>query len=135
MVRDYSSSAAVFPLQAYTITGVSIGDDEFVIAGDQRERFLVGAEFVVVDSAGNDGTYTIAAVSYASAETTIEVNEDITDATIDGDILHDEIADELDMTLSHDDETDRDAEIPDQIAGALHSPRLEEVGKSGQFFR
>jgi len=123
MTRDYSSVLAVYPLQQYTLTNVNIALDEFVIAGDQRERFLVAGKFVVIDSTGNDGTFTAATVTFAASETTIGVNEDITDATVDGRILNDQVADQLGMTLAHDDSTDRDAETPDQIAGA-HIQRL-----------
>lgn len=124
-MSDYSTTEAVFPLVAYPITGVDTGTEQFVIAGDQTDRILVDDVLSVIDSTGNDGEYTVASTSYAAGpdETTITVNEDITDATVDGKVLHDEIADETPVTLSHDDAADRDAAIPDQVAGA-HVQRL-----------
>jgi len=122
---DYSVTAAVYPLGVYAITGVDTGTEDFVIDGDQTARILVDDVISVVNSTGNDAVYTVASTSYASGpdETTITVNEDITDATVDGEILHDEIADVLNCTEGHDDATDRDADEPDQIAGA-HVDRL-----------
>ena len=124
-MHDYSDVNAVFPVEVYPIVGVDIGTEQFVIDGDQTKRILVNDTISVIDSTGNDGKYTVASTSYAAGpdETTITVNEDITNATVDGNILHDEIADEMPITLSHDDATDRDAAIPDQIAGA-HIQRL-----------
>ncbi len=122
---DYNDVTAVFPLVDYAIVGVDTALEEFVIDGDQTARFLVDDVFTVIDSTGNDGEYTVASRTYASGpdETTIVVNEDITDATVDGKILHDEKADTLPITESHDDIDDRDAAAPDQYAGA-HGQRL-----------
>ncbi len=124
-MSDYSTTVAVFPLGVYPITGVDTGTEELVIDGDQTARILVDDVISVVNSTGNDGEYTVASTSYASGpdETTVTVNEDITDVTVDGEILHDEIADTLAVTESHDDADDRDAAEPDQIAGA-HVDRL-----------
>lgn len=122
---DYSDVTAVYPLGQYPITGVDTGTEQFVIDGDQTARILVDDVLTVIGSTGNDGVYTVASTSYAAGpdETTITVNEDITDATVDGKALHDEIADETPITLSHDDADDRDAAVPDQVAGA-HVQRL-----------
>ena len=117
---DYSAIGAVFPLKVYPIVGVNTGTEELVIDGDQTDRILVNDVLTVVDSTGNDGVYTVSATSYAAGpdETTITVNEDITDATVDGTILHDSIADTAPITESHDDAADRDSAEPDQYAGA-----------------
>lgn len=82
---------------SYSIAGVNITAEEFVVAEDQTVRIVVGDTFKVVDSTANDGTYTVKSTSYAAGpnQTTIEVNEDITDATVDGTILH---AERLDAT-------------------------------------
>ena len=124
-MSDYSTLAARYPLGVYAITGVDTGTEDFVIEGDRTARILVDNVISVVNSTGNDGEYTVASASYASGpdETTITVNEDVADATVDGEILHDEIADVLNCTEGHDDATDRDADEPDQIAGA-HVDRL-----------
>ncbi len=122
---DYSDISAVFPLKTYAITDVDTGTEQFVIDGDQTERFQDGDEFSVVDSTGNDGAYTVASTSYSEIgdETTITVNEDITDATVDGTIVHREVADSLPITEAHDDASDRDAAAPEEYAGA-HAQRL-----------
>ncbi len=122
---DYSDVSAVFPLKTYAITDVDTGTEQFVIDGDQTERFQDGDEFSVVGSTGNDGAYTVASTSYSEVgdETTITVNEDITDATVDGTIVHGEIADSLPITEAHDDASDRDAAAPEEYAGA-HGRRL-----------
>ncbi len=122
---EFDNVNAIYPLVAYPITGVDTGTEQFVIDGDKTDRILVDDVLTVIDSTGNDGEYTVAATSYAAGpdETTITVNEDITDATVDGKALHDEIADETPITLSHDDPDDRDAAVPDQVAGA-HVQRL-----------
>ncbi len=122
---DYSTTGAVFPLKTYAITDVDTGTEQFVIDGDQTERFQDGDEFSVVGSTGNDGAYTVASTSYSEVndETTITVNEDITDATVDGTIVHGEVADSLPITEAHDDAADRDAAAPEEYAGA-HGRRL-----------
>jgi prolyl-tRNA editing enzyme YbaK/EbsC (Cys-tRNA(Pro) deacylase) len=122
---DYSTTGAVFPLKTYAITDVDTGTEQFVIDGDQTERFQDGDEFSVVGSTGNDGAYTVASTSYSEVndETTITVNEDITDATVDGTIVHREVADSLPITEAHDDADDRDAAAPEEYAGA-HGRRL-----------
>ena len=68
------------------ITGVSIGDDEFVVAGDKTALFPAGMCFVVAGSTGNDGTWQVASASYSALadETTIAVTGDVTNATVDG---------------------------------------------------
>jgi len=122
---DYSTTGAVFPLKTYAITDVDTGTETFVIDGDQTERFEDAGIFSVVGSTGNDGEYTVVSTSYSEVndETTITVVEDITDATVDGTIVHSEKADTLPLTLAHDDADDRDAAAPEEYAGA-HGQRL-----------
>ncbi len=124
-MSDYSTTGAVFPLKTYAITDVDTGTETFVIAGDQTERFQDDDVFSVVGSTGNDGAYTVASTSYSEVndETTVTVNEDITDATVDGTIVHGEVADSLPITEAHDDAADRDAAAPEEYAGA-HGRRL-----------
>lgn len=131
---DYSDVSAVFPLAVYPIVGVDTGTEELVIDGDQTERILVNDTLRIIDSTGNDGVYTVASRTYDSGddETTITVNEDITDATVDGNILHDEIADFLPGVQSHDDVVDRDSAAPDQFAGAHAQRILNEVRALGR---
>lgn len=70
------------------ITDVIQGSKQFKFLLDQTERILVGDNITVVGSTGNDGTYTVAAVSFGAGKTTVQVNEAIPDATNDGDLFH-----------------------------------------------
>ena len=51
----------------------------------------VGRTFQVINSTGNDGTYTVATATFSglTGETTITVDEEIFDATVDGDLTLD----------------------------------------------
>lgn len=73
---------------AWPIVSVDTTNDEFVVDGDETDKISVGNTIEVQGSTGNDGTWTVAAISYSPStkQTTIEVSEDITDATADGTI-------------------------------------------------
>lgn len=74
----------------YAIDAVDTGAETFTLAaahGDVTGVFANGKTFQVVDSTGNDATYTVASQSFGGGKTTITVNEDITDSNADGDIL------------------------------------------------
>lgn len=81
---EYEITRNIYPY-IHDITGVDISASQFTIAGDYEDDFPVGSTFEVENSTGNDGIYTVAAVSYGAA-TVITVNESITDPTVDGDI-------------------------------------------------
>lgn len=68
------------------IVGVSTSNDEFVVSGNVTGNLSLDDLFDVQGSTGNDGTYTVASLSYDSGndETTIGVDESVTDATADG---------------------------------------------------
>lgn len=70
------------------ITDVIQGSKQFKFLGDQTDRIEVGDSISVVGSTGNDGFYTVAAVSFGTGKTTVQVNESIPDATADGDLFH-----------------------------------------------
>jgi len=70
----------------YAITAVSTGSKTFTIAEDGSAIFTVAKVLQVVDSTGNDATYTVVS-STGSGPTVITVNETVADATVDGDIL------------------------------------------------
>lgn len=98
----YSNSAGI---EAYKDTGsgslkinqqirmsiydVDQGDDYFVVSGDKEFYFPATKTFSVVDSTGNDGTYTVTSSSYNGVDerTTIYVDEEIPDSESDGDIV------------------------------------------------
>jgi len=75
----------------FDITDVTIGTDTFKVAGDKTEFFVTGAQARVIGSTGNDGNYTVASSSFAAGETSIVVDEDVTDATVDGKIFIDRL--------------------------------------------
>jgi len=69
----------------YDISAVDAGADTFGVAGDKTSDFVDGDRFVVEGSTGNDGIYTCNGNStHAGGTTTITVDQDITDATVDG---------------------------------------------------
>jgi len=70
----------------YAITAVSTGSKTFTIAENGSAIFTVAKVLQVVDSTGNDATYTVLS-STGSGPTVITVNETVADATVDGDIL------------------------------------------------
>jgi len=75
----------------FDITDVNTGTETFKVADDQTEFFVAGAQIKVEGSTGNDGTYTVASSSFAAGETSIVVNEDVTDPTVDGTIYVDRL--------------------------------------------
>lgn len=68
------------------ISNVDTVAETFTVAGDYTYYFINGTTFTVINSTGNDGTYTTTSSTYLNGETTITVVENITDPTIDGKI-------------------------------------------------
>jgi peptidyl-prolyl cis-trans isomerase A (cyclophilin A) len=71
---------------ARAITAVSQAGKTFTVAGDRRPHFPVGSTVTVTGSAGNDGTYTIAAAALTAGNTVIQVQQDIPSAVVGGTI-------------------------------------------------
>ena len=87
----YQLHRQIFPIidmTQYTIDAVSIGSDTFTISddGDLTSTFPDGRIINVHNSTGNDGIYRILSTNYSSPDFVITVNEDVTDATVDGTI-------------------------------------------------
>ena len=74
-------------ITTYAITGVNIVAETFAIAGDYTSVFTAGKIFIIEGSTGNDGTWVVTSSSHLAGTTTIIVTGDITDATVDGDII------------------------------------------------
>ena len=72
----------------WNLVDVSAANDWFKLAGDMRGWFAVGQKFTIAGSTGNDGEWTIASTSYSDPNTTLNVDEDVTDATVDGYVLY-----------------------------------------------
>jgi len=67
------------------ITGVDQGQKQFEISDNYANEYIEGDSIKIVDSTGNDGTYTLATGAVHDAgTTTITVNETIPDGTVDG---------------------------------------------------
>jgi len=88
---DVAAAATAQCLGERAITGLNQVNQTFDIAGDWTGHIDLGDAVVVAGSTGNDGTYTVATATYAAGTTTIEVNEAIPDATVDGSITLDEV--------------------------------------------
>jgi hypothetical protein len=71
---------------AYSITSVNQGLKQFAMnwTSSACSYFTVGSKWRVAGSAGNTGTYTTTACSFASPTTTVTVSEAIPSATVDG---------------------------------------------------
>lgn len=71
---------------AWPIVGVDTGLEEIELDGDQTDKITAADSIKVSRSTGNDGTYTVATVTYAPATkiTTVAITGDLTDATVDG---------------------------------------------------
>jgi hypothetical protein len=67
---------------------VNTGTEVFEVNGDITTELVATDTFTVTGSTGNDGTYTVSSITYngGTLRTEITVNEDITDATADGNI-------------------------------------------------
>jgi hypothetical protein len=68
------------------IIAADTGLETVTVAGDVTSLLAATDTFQIVGSTGNDGTYTVASAVFGGVNTVITVNEDITDATADGDI-------------------------------------------------
>jgi len=68
------------------IVDVDTVADQFNLDGDQTAYIDVDDTFMVVGSTGNDGKWTVASVTLNEGQTEIVVDEDVTDATVDGTI-------------------------------------------------
>lgn len=78
---------------AHPIIDVDVNDDFISITGNYETEVLAAGGFDITGSTGNDGSYTVLSAQYQSSgnRTLVFVNEDITDATIDGDIELDNV--------------------------------------------
>ena len=71
---------------AYAVVAVDTGNETFTVDGKHLKDFSSGSVFEVEGSTGNDGIYTVSAVSYdePNDQTTVTVTGDLTDSTADG---------------------------------------------------
>ena len=67
-----------------SINLVNQGLKQFRASGNLTTQYSIGRKFDVIESTGNNGVYTIAAVAFASGNTTITTIEAIPNATANG---------------------------------------------------
>jgi len=79
-----------FLLVAYTspISGVDVAADWFKVTGNHTSYYTAGVKFTIDGSTGNNGEWTVISSSYSAPDTTINVEEDVTNATVDGWVLY-----------------------------------------------
>jgi len=70
------------------ITAVNIATDVVTIDGDVSAEITAGDTVTIRDSTGNDGTWTVASAVEAAGDTEVEMNEDVTNATVDGVMIY-----------------------------------------------
>lgn len=85
--RDTSPITAIDGFKS-AITAVVIWTDTITIAGDHTDALPIGSTFKITGSTGNDGRWTVDTVTYTGGNTEIVTVEDVTDATVDGDVHH-----------------------------------------------
>ncbi len=80
--------APTMSLPTFPIVAVTPAANQLDIAGDHTRAFRRGATFYVRKSTGNDGRYTVSTVNFiaAGSRTRIVTNENIGDATVDGEL-------------------------------------------------
>ena len=83
---DYQSECS-WTQPDWTIDEVDQTEDYFRFSGQHAKDFLVGWEFLIDGSTGNDGVYTVEKVSQTATHTYIYVEEAIPHATADGNLL------------------------------------------------
>lgn len=88
-ITQFTNTTQLSPKDPITgVTAGGAGSGSFVVSGDRTSRYTVGFEFRVDSSTGNDGLYTVSSSSYSGGldETTINVNEAVPSAVVDGHI-------------------------------------------------
>ena len=76
---------SLFTQTTYPVVAVSVANDTFSILGNHITKFSVGKTFEMRGSTGNDAVYTVVSSAFVTS-TVITVEEDITDATVDGSV-------------------------------------------------
>ena len=85
---EASGKVEFIEISGWDFIDVSPVNDWFKITGDLTSYFVDGVTFTIDGSTANDGEWTTSASSVVNGDTQIEVDEDITDGTVDGHILY-----------------------------------------------
>ena len=80
------------------ITAVDIATDVVTIAGDVRADIARGDIVIIRDSTGNDGMWTVVRVALNGFDTDVKMDEDVTNATADGEMIYGYVMASSDIT-------------------------------------
>lgn len=69
---------------AYTINGINTGTETVSFSGNHASEFVVGSNFTITGSSGNNATWYVSTVANNGGNTDIVVTGNITDSTADG---------------------------------------------------
>ncbi len=81
---DADELLLAYPAEHADIKAVNTGDDIVTIEGDRTSKIGVDDYVTIRTSTGNDGIYTVSAVSESGGDTLVTLNEDVSHATADG---------------------------------------------------
>lgn len=75
---------------SWAVAAVDTSNNVVEISGDETTRIGTGDSFQIAGSTGNDGGYSVSAVTYnsTSGNTEITTNESVDDGTADGEVRH-----------------------------------------------
>lgn len=75
---------------SWAVAAVDTSNNVVEISGDETARIGTGDSFQIAGSTGNDGGYSVSAVTYnsTSGNTEITTNESVDDGTADGEVRH-----------------------------------------------
>ncbi len=87
-ISDFTQDGDLIVTNRHILTGANAGNDSFLFAGDATGYISAGDTVYVKDSASNDGTYTVASISFSNPTTTVFVNEDFSSSSTSGYLTH-----------------------------------------------
>jgi uncharacterized protein (TIGR02217 family) len=87
---DTTTGIITWDHTSYSIQAVDTGNNVVELTGDLTGTMSAGDSFEISGSTGNDGVYTISALTYDSGNnrTEITTSKSIDDSTADGNVLH-----------------------------------------------
>ena len=89
------------------VTTGAAGAASFQVAGDVTDWLTVGGSILIAGSTANDGFYTVRATpSFAGGNTTIPVDEAVSDGTVDGDLAREVVFDVRKYLDDHENQSD-----------------------------
>ena len=86
-IFESPAELAIFVNSKYPIVGIDTVAELVVVGRDLTGMLAPTDTFNIVGSTGNDRAYIVSTIAYNGVATEIVVTGDITDATIDGDVV------------------------------------------------